>query len=247
MTVVADAPTALEPVAAGAPTTEEAARKLAAQWAKEQAARLTQRARAYQASKNGQSNGNGGIQPHIGAPTTYEPNGTPYVSFDVTATSPVQFTGNPPYLPSKIIAAGDFAFLVAYIWANPFSDPAAGWTVPANVQLGGLPWRMTLDQANLTTGTNMPVEVATGIVPGPADPITPVFFLLPTTPGPAQGGDPWLIEANITVYVDVPAKPYAAFGTKFIDIDNDPGFPFFPPVSAGWRYELPNRYLIFNS
>jgi hypothetical protein len=245
MTVVAEAPTALEQVA-GAPTTEEEARKLAMQWANEQAARLTERVRTYQASKNGHSNGNGGIQPHIGAPT-YEPSGTPYVAFDVTATSPVQFTGNPPYLPSKIIAAGDFAFLVAYIWANPPSDPAAGWTVPANVQLGGLPWRMTLDQANLTTGTNMPVEVATGVFPGPANPITPVFFLLPTTPGPAAAGDPWLIEANITVYVDVPAKPYAAFGTKFFDIDNDPGLPFFPPVGAGWRYELPNRYLVFNA
>jgi hypothetical protein len=245
MTVVADAPTALEPVAAGAPTTEEAARELAARWASEQADRLTQRVRTYLAKPNGQANG--GIQPHIGAPTTYDPSGNPYVSFDVTATSPVQFTGNPPYLPSKIIAAGDFAFLVAYIFANPVSDPLAGWTVPANVQLGGLPWRMTLDQANLTTGTNMPTQVQSGVFPGPAPVFTPVFFLLPTNPGPAVGGNPWLIEANITVYVDVPAKPYAAFGTKFIDLDNDPGIPFFPPVNAGWRYELPNRYLVFNA
>jgi hypothetical protein len=81
----------------------------------------------------------------------------------------------------------------------------------------------------------------------PAPVFTPVFFLLPTTPGPAAGADPWLIEANVTVYVDIPAKPYAAFATKFIDLDNDPGVPFFPPVTAGWRYELPNRYLIYNS
>ena len=168
------------------------------------------------------------------------------MAFDVTATSPIKFIGQPPYLPSKIIAAGDFAYLVAYIFANPVVDQAEGWAVPANVQLGGLPWRMTLDQTNLTTGSNLPTQVQSGVFPGPAPAFTPVFFLLPTT-GPAPGGDPWLIEANVTVYVDIPGKPYAAFGTKFIDLDNDPGVPFFPPVTAGWRYELPNRYLIYNS
>jgi len=79
----------------------------------------------------------------------------------------------------------------------------------------------------------------------PAPVITPVVFLLPT---PDPGADPWLIEANVTVYVDVPAQPFAAFATNFYDIDNDPGFPFFPPIpseTAGWRYDLPNRYLIF--
>jgi hypothetical protein len=245
MTEVAEAPTAPDQVAAGAPMTEEKARELAAQWANEQAARLTERFYNYLAQKNGQSNGH--LTAHIGAPTTYEPTGVPYVAFDVTATSPIQFIGQPPYLPSKIIAVGNFAFLVAYIFTNPVVDPAAGWAVSANIQLGGLPWRMTLDQANLTTGTNLPTQVQTGVFPGPPLVFTPVFFLLPTTPGPIKGGDPWLIEANVTVYVDVPAKPYAAFGTKFIDLDNDPGVPFFPPVTAGWRYELPNRYLIYNS
>jgi hypothetical protein len=77
--------------------------------------------------------------------------------------------------------------------------------------------------------------------------ITPVYFILPTA-GPAVGADPWLIEANVTVYVDIPAQPFAAFATNFYDIDNDPGFPFYPPIPsepAGWRYDLPNRYLIF--
>ena len=71
--------------------------------------------------------------------------------------------------------------------------------------------------------------------------------------GPVLGGDPWLIEANVTVYVDIPAQPFAAFATNFYDIDNDPGFPFnppflppVPPETAGYRYDLPNRYLIFS-
>lgn len=240
MTALEDAPAASAPVTTGAPTTEEEARALVTQWANEHAARLTERVQNYLAENNGQSNG--GLSPHIGAPTTYDPIGNPYVAFDVTATSPIQFIGQPPYLPNKIITAGNFAYLVAWIFTNPSVDVPAGWAVSASVQLGGLPWRMTLDQSNLTTGAIQPTQVQAGVFPGPAPVFTPVFFLLDTS---VSGLDPLLIEANVTVYVDVPAKPYAAFATKFIDYDNDPGIPFFPPVTSGWRYELPNRYLIY--
>jgi hypothetical protein len=179
---------------------------------------------------------------------TYAPSGVPYVAFDVACTSPIQFAGPPPYLPSKIIAAGNFAFLVAFIYTNPAVDIPAGWAVPASVSLGGRPWRMTLDQTNLTTGGVQPTEVVNGVFGAPASVVTPVVFGLPT---PNPGADPWLIEANVTVYVDAPAQPYAAFATIFFDLDNDPGFPPFPflppipPVSFGWRYDQPNRYLIY--
>jgi hypothetical protein len=243
MTALDDAPAASAPEATGTPASEEEARKLAMKLANEQAARLTERVQNYLARQKGQSNGD--LSPRIGGPTTYDPSGNPYVSFDVVATSPIQFIGQPPYLPNKIITVGNFAYLFAYIFANP--SPGYGWTVPANVQLGGLPWRTTLDLTNLTVG-GQSNEVVTGIFPGPANVITPMFFQLPTV-GPAMGGDPWLMEANITVYVDVPAKPYAAFATNFYDLDNDPApLPFFPPIppeTAGWRYELPNRYLIY--
>lgn len=245
MTEVAEAPAAPDQVAAGAPTSEEQARELATQWANEHAARLTERVRSYLAKSNGHANG--GLSPRIGEPTTYEPSGHPYVAFDVVATSPIQFIGLPPYQPSKIIKAGEFAFLAAYIFANPKVDVPAGWALPASVVLGGLPWRMTLDLDNLTTGGAAAHLVASGTFGSPASVITPVFFALPT---PSPGADPWLIEANVTVYVDAPAKPFAAFATNFYDIDNDPGFPFFPPIppeTAGWRYDLPNRYLIYNN
>ena len=42
-----------------------------------------------------------------------------------------------------------------------------------------------------------------------------------------------------------PAQPYAAFATSFFDFDNDPGLMFTPPLSAGWRDELPNRYPVY--
>jgi hypothetical protein len=242
MTAVAEAPAPPETVAAGASTSAEQARELATQWANEQAARLTQRGQSNLARSNGHSNG--GVAPRIGGPTT-DLGGPPYVAFDVVATSPITIAGPQLiYPPSKIIPAGSLSFLVAFIYTNPF--PGNGWLVPASVQLGARPWRMTLDQANLTTGAMQPIEVVNDVFPSTAPMITPVLFLLPT---PNPGPDPWLIEANVTVYVDIPGQPFAAFATNFYDIDNDPGFPFFPPIpaqNANWRYDLPNRYLIFS-
>jgi hypothetical protein len=251
MTAVEDAPATSAPAATGAPTSEAEARELATQWANEQAARLTERVQNYLANKNGQSNG--GLAPRIGSPTTVDSvTGAPYVPFDVVATSPITFGGPPPYAPSKIVPAGAFSVLIAFIYTNPLSDANAGWYNSASLQLGLRPWRATLDQTNLTTGVqaNQAVSSVFGSL---APVITPVFFFLDTA-GPPVGSDPWLIEANVTVYVDQPAQPFAAFATNFYDIDNDPGFPFpppfnflptVPPETAGYRYDLPNRYLIF--
>ena len=66
-----------------------------------------------------------------------------------------------------------------------------------------------------------------------------VFSLATPNPGP----DPALIEANVTVDIVDPAQPYAAFATNFLDIDNDLGVP---ASAAGFRHELPNRYLIYS-
>ncbi len=52
-------------------------------------------------------------------------------------------------------------------------------------------------------------------------------------------------EANVTFDIVDRAQPYAAFATSFFDFDDDPGFLFVPPASAGWRHELPNRYLVY--
>ena len=102
---------------------------------------------------------------------------------------------------------------------------------------------MTLDQGNLTTGGVLPQQVATAAFSSLAPTITEVIFPL-TTPNP--GPDPALIEANVTVDIVDPAQPYAAFATNFLDIDNDPGFLGVPASAAGFRHELPNRYLIYS-
>lgn len=231
MTAVAERPAATAP--ADAP--EETALDRATKWANEQAARLTEQTVRKLADLVGHSNG---MQPRIGEPTV-----GPYVAFDVVTTSPIQFGGPPPYQPSKVIAAGEQAFIVAFIFVNPTVNIPLGWAVPATVQLGGRTWRMTLDQGNLTTGGILPQQVVTAAFSSPAATITPVVFSLAT---PNPGPDPALIEANVTVDIVDPAQPYAAFATNFLDIDNDPGFLGVPASAAGFRHELPNRYLIYS-
>jgi hypothetical protein len=227
-------------VAAEATTSQEVALERATQWANEYAARLTERTMSRLAEVAGHSNG---VQAHIGEPTTGSPATGFYVAFDVAATSPIQFGGPPPYQPSKVIAAGEPAFIVAFIFVNPTVNIPLGWAVPASIQLGGRTWRMTLDQGNLTTGTVLPHQVTSATFATPAATLTPVVFSLAT---PNPGPDPWLIEANVTVDIVNPGQPYAAFATNFLDVDNDPGFLFVPPASAGFRHELPNRYLIYS-
>jgi hypothetical protein len=238
MTAVAEGPAATTAAA----TPGEAALERATKWANDYAARLTVRAEQRLAELASQSNGNGAL-PRIGGPTTGDPVTGFYVGFDVVATSPIQFGGPPPYQPSKVIAAGEPAFIVALIFVNPTVNIPLGWAIPATVQLGGRTWRMTLDQGNLTTGTVLPRQVTTATFGSPAATITPVVFSLAT---PNPGPDPALIEANVTVDIVDPAQPYAAFATNFLDVDNDPGFLGVPATPAGFRHELPNRYLIYS-
>jgi hypothetical protein len=236
MTAVAEGPAATTSA-----VTPEVALERATKWANDYAAHLTERAGIRLAEQAGHSNGNG-LRPRIGEPTTGSPTTGFYVGFDVVATSPIQFGGPPPYQPSKVIAAGEQAFIVAFIFVNPTVNIPLGWAVPATVQLGGRTWRMTLDQGNLTTGGVLPQQVQTATFSSPAPQFTTVIFPLAT---PNPGPDPALIEANVTVDIVDPAQPYAAFATTFLDVDNDPGF-LGVPVSAGFRHELPNRYLIYS-
>jgi hypothetical protein len=226
MTAVTDAPDVSAPAAASAPTALE----LANQWANDYAARLTER---YQSHLTQQAaNSNGAAKPHIGEISVGS-----NVAFDVAMTSPIQFIGMPPYQPSKVIADGEPAFIVAFMFVNPTFPPLP----PATVQLGSRPWRMSLDQFNLTTGTVLPEIVVNSVFPSAAPVLTPVVFSLAT---PNPGADPWLIQANVTVDIG-PGQPYAAFATNFFDVDQDPGFLGIPPTVPGWRNELPNLYMLY--
>jgi hypothetical protein len=169
-----------------------------------------------------------------------------YVAFDVACTSPIQFEGLPPYRPGKVIAGGEEAFIVAFLWVNPVVSVIDGFAVPPTVQLAGRRFRVALHELNITeatVGTNVVNPQQQATFGTPAASLTAfVFTIRPPDPGP----NPKLFEANVTVDVDRFAQPYAAFATNFFDVDDDPGFLFVPSSQAGFRHLLPNRYLVYS-
>jgi hypothetical protein len=223
-----------------APAPPDADLAKATQWANDYLGKLTTRTNERLANvtrPNGAVSSNGEFGPKIGEPTV-----GPYVAFDVASTSPIQFTGLPPYQPSKVIAAGEAAILIAFMWINPVPDPLHGFAVPPTVQLGGRGWRLTLDLADITTLTSAKLA-QTGTYGAPAPSLSVAIFPLPT---PDPGADAAVYEANLTFDITDPGQPYAAFATNFFDVDDDPGFLFVPPAVAQWRHELPNRYLVYH-
>jgi len=235
MTAVDETPAA--PPEEKAPAAPDQKMDAVNKWAQDYLAKLTDKTNERLALMGNNENGpNGHIGPKIGEPTV-----GPYVAFDVAATSPIQITGLPPYQPSKVIAAGEPAYLVAYMFINPVPSLLYGFAVPPTVQLGWRNWRLSLDLMDVTDLThNILVQAGTYGAPAPA--LSYAIFTLPT---PDPGQDPAVYEANVTFDISDPGQPYAAFATNFFDVDDDPGFVFVPPAPPGWRHELPNRYLVY--
>jgi hypothetical protein len=181
-----------------------------------------------------------------GAAGIGEPVVNDYVAFDIACTSPIQVEGLPPYRASKVIAGGEEAFIVAFLWVNPIVSVTDGFAVPPTTQLAARNFRVALHELNVsdaTVGTNVANAVQLGTFGSPADSLSFfVFRIAPTDPGP----NPKLFEANITVDVDGAVQPYAAFATSFLDIDDDLGFLFVPSTRAGFRHLVPNRYLVYS-
>jgi hypothetical protein len=233
MTAVTETPAVGGGTPDGAPA--EAGLEQASQWAQAYLARLSE-ATSKRLAQLSALTSNGGIKPEIGEPTVGQ-----YVAFDCAATSPIQTTGLPPYQPSKVIAAGETAFIAVYLWVNPAATATGGFAVPPTVQLSGRHWRVSLDLTNITDGTRA-MLVQSGVY-GPVVPSLEVkVFALPSTP-PKTDAAVW--EANVTFHITDPGQPYAAFATNFFDVDSDPGFLFVPPAQPAWRHELPNRYLVY--
>jgi hypothetical protein len=172
-----------------------------------------------------------------------------YMSFDVVSISPLQFIGNPPYLPHKIVAGGELMLLQALQWINPRVDIPQGFAIPATVQLGGRHLRVRFDQLNLTTGVAGPnFNINIPILPNPA-PTFILFSLLLVAPPVAQTQ---LFEVNVTSDIVGMSQPYAAFATWHRDRDAE--LPWLAPAPANfpdsvpanrWLHNAPMRYMVY--
>ena len=166
-------------------------------------------------------------EPRLGEPIV-----DTYVAFDLYAYSPIQFIGPPPYQPSRIIAAGEWAVIYAVLFVNPTVDIPHGFAVPPTVQLGGRTYRVNLEQVNLTNVTDGPDDFRQAVFTSPAPDYTLLdFWFQAPDPGPTK---PRVMEANLTADILNMAQPYAAFATTIVDVDQ-------------WKVleDIPMRYLIY--
>lgn len=170
--------------------------------------------------------------------------GTPVIAgyqyWNCLTVGPIQFTSNPPYLPNKIVAAGDLCLMLGVIWVNPAPGPIA--TLSGTTVLGGRPYRLRFETVNLSTVTNGPDATFTGTFSSLA-PVVSVFpwYWIPPNPGP----NPNLLEVNLTADITTPNQPFAAFSTWHFDLDSEPPFLGLPPEGPHTQFERPARFLVY--
>ena len=153
---------------------------------------------------------------------------------------PIQFFGDPPYRPSKIIAAGEWTLMLGVAWINPANSPGGGW--PGTVTLGGRHYRARFETINLSDVSNEPWWGEAGVFDNPADQIY-AFWWWRQWPDP--GPNPNLYESYFTLDVVELGQPFAAFSSWHYDVDTEPGFLGVPSIPSGWR-EGPARFLVYH-
>jgi hypothetical protein len=163
-----------------------------------------------------------------------------YSYWNALTIGPIQFTGNPPYAPNKIIAAGELTLMLGVVWINPAPGPSS--TMPGTTVLGDRDYRVRFESINLTDVVNGPEATFTGVFPSPAGSINlfPWFFV-PADPGP----NPKLYETILTADISTNAQPFAAFSTWHYDLDQEPAFLGRPTRGAEWQYDIPARFMVY--
>ena len=153
----------------------------------------------------------------------------------------IQTIFNPPYLPNKIVAAGDPCTFGSLIWINPIAPPGAG--LPPSVVLGGRPYTVRFETVNLTAVAMAP-HTRTSLrlfVTGARN--SPFQWDMPT---PDPGPHPHLYEVNVTMDVNLSGQPFAGFSTWHFDPDMEPAFLGMPQANPEWQHERPARFLIYH-
>jgi hypothetical protein len=169
---------------------------------------------------------------------------------------PIQFFADPPYRPSKIIAAREETLMLGVVWINPANSPGGGW--PGTVTLGGRPFRVSFETMNLSDVANGPDWHKFDTFDNPANTIY-VFEWKLKWPDP--GIYPNLYETTFTLDMTQAGQPMAAFSTWHYDLDTEPGFLvdlsslpdkygvpdwlFRWPVGPHYQFERPARFLVY--
>lgn len=163
-----------------------------------------------------------------------------YQYWNTLTVGPIQFFGNPPYRPGKIIAGGELALFLGVIWINPANSPGGG--IPGTVALGSRDYTACFETINLSSVANGPDFSVMATFAGPAPIVTVIpWFLLPPDPGPK----PAIFETHFAVDVAQPGQPFASLATWHIDTDFEPGFLGLPPQGPQAQHDIPSRYLVY--
>lgn len=179
----------------------------------------------------------------IAEPVTPLP--VPYLWFDLMVMGPFQpIAPNGPFLPHRIIRAGEPALLLAVLWRNPVSllgGPSAAQIMsPFQYVVRG----QTIDLNSVTNGPDL-------------GPVTNMFGggfvnveMLPlvSLPAPAQG-EPRMLEIHVTVDMLGPGPglpPFAGFATRWFQPDLQPPFLGLPGILPGFLEETPVRALVYS-
>lgn len=179
----------------------------------------------------------GGVKPESGGPVTH----LGYQYWNVLSAGPIQFPSDPPWRPSKIIAAGEIALLLGVVWINPAADPGGG--IPGTVALGARNYRVRFESINKTSVLDGPDATYSGTFPD--TPATINFYAWFFSP-PDPGVNPRWMQSMFTADVTTGAQPFAAFATWHFDPSSEPSFLLPPSVPAHWQFERPAEYLIYH-
>jgi hypothetical protein len=177
----------------------------------------------------------------------------PYPYWDMLMYGPFQPLGAGaagPFLPNKVIKAGEPAFLIGVLWRNP---APVNWIAPgpsAAILTASMNFQVRFETINLTTVTNGPDLGPFTFAPIGLSPVT--AFIVPLTPitsiAPADGS-PNLYEINMVADVVGPVAglPFAGYSTWVFDPDFEPPFLFLPPVAPALQHDIPARLLIYTA
>lgn len=163
-----------------------------------------------------------------------------YQYWNVLTIGPIQFIGNPPYQPSKVVAAGEPCLMLGVIWINPVNSPGGG--LPGTLVLGGRDYNLRFETVNLSLVADGPDFVSSGTFSSPAPVVSFVPWWIPT---PDPGVQPKLYEVYMTVDTPLSGQPFAAFSTWQLDVDREPSFLGLPDVQPQWLHDIPARFMIY--